>query len=100
MIGTHYCNACGGLVKFVGRKPLNEDGTPHWDICKERQFEKVKKHGTPYKEENEAGYIYKGERWRTWLRGLAITGSIYKPDRCDCGLPPWELCKEDCTAQI
>ena len=21
----------------------------------------------------------------------------YKPDGCDCGLPPWELCKPDCV---
>lgn len=90
MIGTHVCNACGGYVKFVNRKPHNEDGTEHWDICKQKQFEKVKKHGTPYRTENESGYTYKGKRWPTWKRGPRIVGSEYKPDICGCGAPPWE----------
>lgn len=97
---THTCEACGGRVRFLNRKPHDLDGKLHWDTCKERQFDTVKKHGTPYCKENEAGYIYKGERWRTWLRGPRITGSQYSPNTCDCGLPPWELCKEDCTARI
>jgi hypothetical protein len=23
-------------------------------------------------------------------------GSAYREDGCDCGLPPWELCRADC----
>ena len=100
MIGTHYCSACGGLVKFINRKPYNEDGSEHWDVCKQRQFEVVKKKGQPYSEENEAGFIYKGKRWPTWIRGPRIVGSKYQPDACKCGLPPWEICEEECEHKL
>jgi hypothetical protein len=93
IVATHICNACNGQVRFIDRKPFNADGTPHWDTCKARQFEVVRKKGAYYETENEAGYIYKGERCPTWRRGPLITGSQYKPDVCNCGIPPWEVCQ-------
>ena len=32
--------------------------------------------------------------------GVTVTGSHYKPDGCDCGLPPWELCRPNCEHAI
>jgi hypothetical protein len=91
MVTTHICSACGGGIKFVDHRPLNSDGTLHWDVCKERQFTAVKTKGTYYVTDSEAGYVYKGEVFRTWLRGPVITGSKYK-ESCNCDLPPWEVC--------
>jgi hypothetical protein len=96
IVTTHICNACGGGIKFVDRKPYNSDGTVHWDSCKERQYEVVRKNGVYYRTDNEAGYLYKGEKWPTWRRGPVVTGSEYTESNCDCGVPPWELCKDAC----
>lgn len=95
-----FCRACGGQISFLDRMPVNEDGSAHWDICKARQFERVKERGTPYKTANETGFIYQGERMATWKRGPTITGSKYQPDNCGCGIAPWNLCKEDCAHQL
>jgi hypothetical protein len=95
-VTTHVCNACGGAIRFLNRRPTNSDGTSHWDVCKERQFATVKAKGTYYETETEVGYIYKGEKWPTWLRGPVITGSEYQKIACNCEVPPWEAC-ERCT---
>lgn len=100
MIGTHYCEVCNGLIRFVDRKPYDEDGTIHWDTCKKRQFETVKKNGRFYETGTEEGYVYKGERWPTWIKGPRIVGEKYQPDTCNCGLPQWELCAADCKNAI
>jgi hypothetical protein len=90
VIGTHVCNACNGFVKFVGKRPMNEDGTSHWDICKERQFAKVKAKGVFYRtDKGDEGYIYKGKAYPTLIIGPRIVGSEYKPS-ADSDVPPWE----------
>lgn len=71
-----------------------------WDLNKAKWLADVKKHGKPYSEQNEAGYIYKGARVRMWLLGPTIKGAEYKPDGCDCGLPSWEICREVCEHAI
>lgn len=54
----------------------NPDGSDHWDLCS-----KVRSAGKVFKEKVAGPF----------------TGKYYKPDGCDCGLPPWELCKPDCV---
>lgn len=100
IVATHICNACGGQVRFIDRKPFNVDGSSHWDVCKQRQFAAVRKKGAYFETAFEGGYIYKGHKWLTWMRMPAVTGSQYKPDGCDCGLPAWELCEEVCQHAI
>lgn len=94
------CGKCGGDIRWQNRRPVNLDGSEHWDTCKEIQFRAARQFGTPYQTENESGYVYRGTTWRTWLRGPTVTGAKYVENTCDCGLPPWELCEEGCSAQI
>jgi len=73
------CRKCGLPLKFEKRKgkwyPTNPDGSEHWDLCKE-----IRNRGKVF-EEKSSGVIH---------------GDLAKPNECDCGLPPWELCQPDC----
>lgn len=96
------CRDCGSAIKWFNRKPYDlKDGSIHWDVCRERQYEAAKKYGRPYKTENESGFVgTNGVRWPLQKKGPLIVGPNFKNDLCDCGLPPWEICKEDCSHQI
>lgn len=52
----------------------NPDKSEHWDLCAS-----IRNKGKP-----------------AMRIGRTIIGEHYKPDGCDCGLPPWELCRVDC----
>lgn len=70
-------------------------------------MEHFKKHGVAYKDGGESGLRI--ERGRDMLpnkkgtalqshmalekRGIPITGENYVPSKCDCGIPPWEICE-------
>lgn len=73
------CKKCDSEIRWkrVGKnwKPLNLDGSEHWEKCKA-----IQNQGKVY-EEKRSGIIH---------------GDLAKPNECDCGLPPWELCDPAC----
>ncbi len=108
------CSACGADVTWVrvGKRKQchNPDGSDHWDLCSKLRFEQVKRtgvhfHGTAHTAEGDKLHT-EGYRspFKTQLVSIhlekPITGKGYRPDGCDCGLPPWELCRSDCPHAI
>lgn len=84
------CSACGADVVWKDRRPVNPDGSPHWDACKAKRFSQAKKNGTAYQGKDEAGYRHRGKNFATWKRG-GTTGPATIPS-CPHGVPPWEVC--------
>ena len=102
------CPQCGLPVfwrqengKWLCRNP---DGSDHWDACSQARFERIKAEGEFFAGPLEEGY--KTRRKKSGVQFTRLTakdeaiGERYKPDGCDCGLPPWELCREDCPHAI
>lgn len=84
------CKHCKSDIKFVKKDRwyvFNPDGTEHWKLCKELQ-------------EWNKKLTEKSTTKVPMKIGRTITGANYKPNGCDCGLPPWELCKPDCEHRI
>lgn len=108
------CSQCGADVRWVQdgtRKQChNLDGSDHWDLCSKLRFERVKRTGVHFegRQINGEGAVLHVEGYRspikTQLVGIRlskpVTGKNYRPDGCDCGLPPWELCRPDCIHAI
>jgi len=109
------CKSCQGEVKWVKTDRwhcYNADGSDHWDLCSARKLAHFQLHGKEVKNKHGRKLVVKagmglitnggGEKTVQWLQRAAqvITGKDYKPDGCDCGLPPWELCKPDCVHAI
>lgn len=75
---TKSCKKCGLSLSFKKLHngkwyPLNNDGTEHWDLCRETQLKQ-------------------GKRKPMMIRSGWITGINYVPAICDCKTPPWESC--------
>lgn len=98
------CKQCGLTVEWrrVDGRPqcFNPDGSIHWDLCSKTKFERIKREGEFFDQPMAAGYIHPSKLQYTRLNAEPIRGKKYRPDRCDCGLPPWELCKPDCSHAI
>jgi hypothetical protein len=105
------CKSCGAAVtwkKIEGRWfCLNADGQDHWDACSKRKWAQVKATGVRFENLTNA----KGQRISGYadsvhgtkldhVEGRQIIGANYTPDGCDCGLPPWELCSQNCRHAI
>ncbi len=67
------CKKCGSEFKWTMVKgqwlPAQQDGSPHWIVCKAKQNRPVE-----------------------FRAGPKITGQYYRPSCGECGLPPWEEC--------
>lgn len=108
------CGQCGSTVVWLRdgdrKKCENPDGSDHWDRCSQLRFERVKRTGeffTGTRTNSEEmklhveGYRSPFKTQLTLIRlDKLIKGKKWKPDGCDCGLPPWELCKPDCQHAI
>ena len=81
LIHTHYCNLCDGPVRFIGRKPHNQDGSVHWDICKQRQIAAAKKKGVPFEDERGSGLMVRGQKIY-----MQMPAAKRGPDKF---IPPW-----------
>ena len=112
------CKHCRGDVKWVKTDRWycqNPDGSDHWDLCSQRKLEHFQKHGKWFSQKkgteeglklemkdalpNKSGKGFKTVQMLHRATKL-IVGSKYVPSGCDCGLPPWELCKPDCQWSI
>lgn len=101
------CAECGLPVLWT-RTPgsgawqcFNPDGTVHWDRCSAERFACIKREGFFFAKPTEEGYKHPKKLQYTMLRpGHAFCGDRYRLDGCDCGLPPWELCKPTCSHAI
>lgn len=103
------CKSCGGNVdwkKDSGRWQCFNAGTEvdHWDSCSARRWKQTVATGTRFENERQRnGDMFSG--YEKSIHGTRldhiekpmIFGKKYKPDGCDCGLPPWELCRSDCA---
>ena len=103
--GDATCGKCNQKIAFFKMAngkwcPCNPDGTDHFDDCRLHWFQRVMREGKKFVRKNKEGYIFEGKEILTLVVGKTITGKKYKPDGCDCGLPPWELCKPDCQYAI
>jgi hypothetical protein len=106
------CKSCGAPVewkKIDGRWYCHNAGTQtdHWDSCSKRRWQQTVSTGERFdnlkldKKRTASGY-------KNSIHGMkfdhievkSIKGKHYKPDGCDCGRPPWELCKPDCKHAI
>lgn len=107
------CVQCGLPVRWIngGTKARpkwrceNPDGTDHWDKCSAERFARVKREGTYFEGDDGRrevhGYAAPHKTQLTMIRPLKpIVGKKYRPDGCDCGRPPWELCSNDCRHAI
>jgi hypothetical protein len=102
------CKSCGASVEWTkkeGRWFCFNPGTQtdHWDSCSKRRWTQTKSTGKRFenmkvdKNTTASGYAHSihGTKF-DHIEKKSITGKRYKPDGCDCGLPPWELCKPNC----
>lgn len=88
------CKKCGGPLAFkrVSGKlwPMNPDGTDHYDVCRERRY-KTAQQGERYTDDLIDTWINNGVQFD--LRRSAPAPKSDWVDPCDCGVPPWEVCK-------
>lgn len=106
------CKSCGAPVswkKIEGRWfCLNADGEDHWDLCSKRKWAQVKATGTRFENVVVQGGKKIISGYADSIHGtkldhiecLEMAGASYRPDGCDCGLPPWEICRENCPHAI
>lgn len=99
------CKQCGGDVCWVqidGRWHCHDaDGSDHWDTCAKRKWKQVKSTGQRFETAKESGYRNSIHGTKLdWIGGKVVTGKNWKRDGCDCGLPPWEICRPDCAHAI
>jgi hypothetical protein len=105
------CRSCDGLVFWRKEKEkwqcYNQDGTTHWDKCSERKTQKFLTEGKRVESNNGQDFGYKLKTKKiNKTQMFQITGAKqkagihYKKDNCNCGLPPWGLCKENCEHRI
>lgn len=104
------CPQCGADVTWakVGAKKLclNPDGSDHWGLCSRLRFERVKRAGEYFhgQAHTAQGALLHTEGYRAPFKtqlvlirlDKPVVGKNYRPDGCDCGLPPWDLCRPDC----
>lgn len=107
------CGQCGLPViwKRVGAawKCENPDGSDHWDLCSKTRFEKIRREGTFFegkptgmtraimpRVDYVAGYRHPLKTQFIEITARPVAGKKYRPDACDCGRPPWELCDPQC----
>ena len=107
------CKTCNSEIKWVKTDRWycqNTDGSDHWDLCAQLKLFNFKAHGKAFTAGKDSGLRVEkkygipnksGSKIKTELYleriGKTVTGKNYKPDGCDCGLPPWELCQPDCV---
>ena len=98
------CKACGYPVKWTKTDERwhcrNPDGTDHWDLCSKLRWMQVKATGERFETKSESGYKTKTGKKFDHKAAKTITGSLYTPDSCDCGLPPWDVCDAECKHAI
>lgn len=98
------CAQCGLTVRWnrvQGRwQCFNPDGSIHWDLCSKTRFERIKREGEFFDKPAAAGYVHPEKLQYTRLNAKPIRGKEFKPDGCDCGRPPWELCDPRCVHAI
>ena len=101
------CKKCKGEMIWVKRDGRwygeNPDGSDHWDTCSKNIWDQVKKSGERVTTKRKNGVTHVG--FKTQSHGFqlesihtpAVAGKNYKPSNCDCGIPPWEVCKHSFT---
>lgn len=111
------CRQCGGSVVWKleasGWKCYQADGvTAHWDHCAKRRWDQTVSTGERFENEDcvqvgtqivDGASGYRKSIHGTKLdriEGRRIAGKQYRPDGCNCGLPPWDTCKPDCEHAI
>lgn len=98
------CAQCGLPVlwrRVEGRRQcFNPDDSIHWDLCSKERFAKVQREGKPFDKPSAAGYVMPLRVHFSRLSAKPKRGKGFKEDGCDCGLPPWELCKPDCPHRL
>jgi hypothetical protein len=63
------------------------------EAAKKLLWGKIRAFGKLMRGARNEGYLYCGKfylihSWGEWERG-----ENYRPSGCDCGIPPWEVCK-------
>lgn len=101
------CKKCGVQVVWVKRDRWyceNPDGTDHWDLCSKLRMEGFRANGEFFSAKRGnakvKGYKLGHREQLVEIKSKAIVGKNYKPDGCSCGLPPWSLCKQECSHAI
>lgn len=96
------CKSCGSDViwrRIDGRwYCYNEDGSEHWDRCSAIRWEQTKATGVFFSKNGDSGYrnSVHGTKMSRQSSGF-IRGKDYREDCCDCGLPAWEICSQNCS---
>jgi hypothetical protein len=78
----------------------NPDGSDHWDLCSKTRFERIKREGEHFETAAVEGYRHPEKVQFVRISAKPMRGKQYRESGCDCGLPPWELCKPDCPHGI
>lgn len=99
------CAKCDQPIAFYENEkgrwvPCDPDGSDHFDKCSRASMARVMRDGLYFDRKDAAGYMYRGRTQFVRVSKDSVRGASYTPDGCDCGLPAWELCKEDCQHAI
>ena len=104
---TKLCKKCKTPITWVyfgNRWHCYNAGTEddHWDTCSTVTTKIVQQNGVKkIKSDGSWGYVYLGKFHKMQSGETKMkAGKFYKPDKCTCGLPPWELCKPDCKCAL
>ena len=98
------CKQCGLPIRWEKDgerwKCLNPDGSDHWDRCSEERTKRALREGTPFEDRVGDGVVYNEKKRYMHIGCDSIRGPRYRPDGCNCGRPPWELCATSCQHAI
>ncbi|SRR5581483_11929588 len=70
----------------------NEDGSSHFDVCKQKKWEMIVSEGAPFQEVKGSGYVWRGGRYYAHMIGPTTTGENFRESGCRNCVPPWEEC--------